>query len=265
MRLVQVLCVVLTELSIGSLLMTCLLPPRVIRASFFTFISLLCALAAALALVLSKGLLQFAWADVRFLGLTVVGATVAFGAFRLDRPDLGRLFLLASGLAGLVLGLLPLSRQILAARGIQTTAPGFFDAGVISATLLLGATNVGMILGHWYLLMRQLSFEHLFRFAQIVLGAVALRILVVFGTLTSLGSVDPALAGVFIPSLWSLHHGNLFFFLMRILWGLALPAVLGVMVLRCVHDKASQPATGLLYMMEISVLFGELFAAYLLI
>ena len=62
---------VLTEFSIGSLLMTCVLPPREIRASFFTLISLLCALAAALALVLSKAFLQAGWADVRLLGESV--------------------------------------------------------------------------------------------------------------------------------------------------------------------------------------------------
>ena len=37
------------------------------------------------------------------------------------------------------------------------------------------------------------------------------------------------------------------------------------MVLRCVQEKANQAATGLLYVAEISVLFGELFAAVLLI
>ena len=264
MKLIQVLCIVLTELSVGSLLMTCLLPPREIRSSFFTFNSLLCALTAALAFMLSKWLLQSAWADVRFLGLTVIGATAAFGAFRLDKPDLGRLLLLVSGLLGFVLGLMPLAGHILAARGVETTAPGFFDAGVISGTLLLGATNVGMILGHWYLLMRRLSFEHLLRFAQLVLGAIGVRIAVVFGTMLFLGRFDAQLAGAFIPSLWSIH-GNLFFFLMRILWGLALPLALGLMVLRCVQDKANQAATGMLYVMQISVLFGELFAAYLLI
>jgi len=41
--------------------------------------------------------------------------------------------------------------------------------------------------------------------------------------------------------------------------------VLGLMALRCVQEKASQPATGLLYVMAITVLFGELFAAYLLV
>ena len=264
MQLIQVLCMVLTELSIGSLLMICLLPPREIRTSFFTFNSLLCALTAAIALMLSKALLQSAWSDVRFLGLTVIGATAAYGAFRLEKPDLGRLLSLVSGLAGLAFGLMPLAQHTFAARGIETTAPEFFEAGVLSATLLLGATNVGMILGHWYLLMRRLSFEHLLRFAQIALGAVGLRIAVVFVTVSSLHKFDPNRASAFIPSLWSLH-GNLFFFLMRLLWGLALPLVLGILVLRCVQEKASQAATGMLYVMEVSVLFGELFAAYLLI
>lgn len=264
MKLIQVLCVLLTELSIGTLLMACLLPPREIRASFFTFISLLCALSAASALVLSKWLLLSAWADVRYLGLTVIGATAAFGAFRLEKPDLGRLLLAISGLLGFALGLLPLSGHSLMLRGIDTTAPGFFDAGIVSGTLLIGAVNVAMILGHWYLLMRRLSFEYLLRFAQIVLVALGLRIAVVFGTILLLGDFDADLARVLLPSLWSIH-GNLFFFLMQILWGLALPMVLGLLVLQCAQQKSNQSATGLLYLMEISVLFGELFAAYLLI
>jgi|SRR5579862_8620411 len=264
MKLIQVLCIVLTELSVGSLLLTCLLPPREVRLSFFTFMSLLCALMSAVAVMLSKGLLQYAWADVRFLGFTVIGSTAAFGAFRLDKPDLGRILLLISGLTGFVLGLLPLIAQTLTARGMDTTAPGFFDAAAVSGTLLLGATTVGLVLGHWYLLMRRLSFEYLLLFARIVLGAIALRALVMLVTISALGTADPDLAGVFLPSLWS-PHGNLFFLVMRILWGLVLPLVLGLMVLRCAMEKDNQPATGLLYVLEICVLFGELFAAYLLI
>ncbi len=255
---------VLTELSIGSLLMICLLPPREIRTSFFTFNSLVCALTAAIALVLSRALLKEDWWDMRFLGLTVIGATAAYGAFRLERPDLGRLLSLISGLAGLAFGLMPLAQHTLDVRGIDTIAPEFFEAGVLSSTLLLGAINVAMILGHWYLLMRRLSFEHLLRFSQIVLGAIGLRIAVVFVTVMSLGNVDPKFASTFIPSLWALH-GNLFFFVMRLLWGLALPLILGFMVWRCAQQKANQAATGMLYVMEVSVLFGELFAAYLLI
>jgi hypothetical protein len=264
MKLIEVLCMVLTELSIGSLLMICLLPPREIRTNFFTFNTLLCAVMSALALVFSKALLLSDWSDVRFLGLTVIGATAAYGAFRLEKPDLGRLLSLVSGLSGLAFGLMPLAQHTLDVHRIETTTPALFEAGVLSSTLLLGATNVGMILGHWYLLMRRLSFEHLLRFAQIILGAIGLRLAVVVVTVVSLDKFDPALASTFIPSLWS-PHGNLFFFLMRLLWGLALPLVLGILVLRCAQGKANQAATGMLYVMEVSVLFGELFAAYLLV
>lgn len=264
MRLIQGLCIVLTELSVGSLLLAGLLPTREIRASFFTFISLLGAVLAGLALVLTKCLLGTAWWDVRYLGLTVVGATAAWGCFRLDRDVLGRVLLIVSGLVGLVAGLLPLSGNMLAWRGINTSATHFFEAGVLSATLLLGATTVGMILGHWYLIMRRLSFIYLLRFAQLLLGAVALRGLVVGALLTRLPQSDLAVASALLPPLWS-PGGNLFFFLLRLLFGLALPAVLGLAVLRCVQAKANQAATGLLYVCEISVLFGELFAVYLLV
>jgi hypothetical protein len=241
-----------------------LLPPRTIRTDFFTLNSLLCAVTAALALVLTKFVMGGAWADVRYMGLAVIGATVAYGCFQLEKVTVGRLFLIVSGLLGLVLGLLPLADKVLLSRGIRTEAPWFFDAGVLAGTFLLGVTNVGMILGHWYLLMRRLSFEYLLLFSRLLLAAVGARILVVILTITMLPVYDASLAATFVPALWS-PQGNLFFFLMRMLWGLALPAVLAVMALRCVAQKANQAATGMLYVVAISVLFGELFAAYLMI
>jgi hypothetical protein len=252
------------QLSIGSLLLASLLPPRTIRTNFFTLISLLCAVAAALALVLTRFVMGGAWEDVRHMGLAVIGATAAWGCFRLEKVTIGRLFLILSGLLGLVLGLLPLSSKILLGRGIHTEAPWFFDAGVLSGAFLLGTTNVGMILGHWYLLMRRLSFEYLLLFARLLLAAVALRIIVVLVTLAMLPAADPQLGQPFVAALWS-PQGNLFFFAIRILCGLVAPAVLGMMVLRCVMERANQAATGLLYVVEICVLFGELFAAYLMI
>jgi hypothetical protein len=264
MRLVQVLSILLTQLSVGSLLMTSLLPTREIRLSFFTFNSLFCAIVAALALVFSKWLLAWAWLDVRFLGLTVIGATVAYGCFRLEKPQLGRLFLILSGILGLLFGLLPLWHKMLVARGIDTPAAWLFDASVLAGALLLGATHIGMVLGHWYLLMRRLSFAYLQRFSQLLLGTVALRLVLLLISFPILRQQDPAFADAFLPALLA-PSGHLFFFVMRVLWGLLLPAVLSVLVLRCVQAKANQAATGMLYVVEISVLFGELFAAYLLI
>ena len=264
MRLIQLLCMVLTQLSVGGLLFASLLPQRIIRPSFFTLNCLIASISAALAMVLTKTLLQTAWWDVRYLGLTVIGATVAWGLFRLDRLVYGRFVMILSALFGLVLGVLPLATVTLRARGIETSAIWFFDAGVLSGMLLIGVTHVGMILGHWYLLMRRLSFAYLERFAQMLIGAVVLRALVLITTLVALDNVDPLVAERLLPHLWS-ASGLFFFFALRIVLGLVLPFVLGILVLRCVHLRANQAATGLLYVAEIGVLFGELFAAYLLV
>lgn len=264
MGLVHVLSLVLTQFSVGSLLMVSLLPTREIRVGFFTLNSLLCALTAAIALVLLRFGGGEEWMGVRYLGLTVIGATAAYGCFRLDRMALGRALLIGAGLVGLLFGLLPMVDKALAVRGWHARAPWLFDATVVSGAFLLGVANVGMILGHWYLLMRRLSFEYLERFAKLLLGAAALRILVVLLILFSLKSLDPKLAGMFLPPLGAVD-GHLFFFLARIITGLVAPLVLGFLVFRCVEVKANQAATGLLYVVEVSVLFGELFAAVLLI
>jgi len=263
-RLIPVLAIVLAQFGIGSLLMTSLLSPHEIRLGFFTFNSLLSALAASMSLVLSRMFLGGGWQEVRFLGLTVIGATVAYGCFRLDKPAAGRAFLILSGLLGLTLGLLPLAEKTLELQHVRTDAPYFFAASVLAGALLLGTTNVAMTLGHWYLVMRRVSFEHLERFSQILLLVVGLRIVLLLATLGLLGAIDEKLANFIIPNLWNVR-GNLLFFAMRVLWGLALPLVLVLLVLRCVKEKANQAATGLLYVMEISVLLGEMFAAYLMI
>ena len=62
---------------------------------------------------------------------------------------------------------------------------------MLAGALLFGATNVGMILGHWYLLMRRLSFEYLERFAKLLLVAVAVRGALAIFILVSLKSLEP--------------------------------------------------------------------------
>lgn len=264
MRLIQVLSLVLVQLSIGCLLMTSLLSSTEIRLSLFKLTTLLSSLAAAVALLLTKFGGGAGWWDVRYLGLTVIGATAAYGCYKLERPVAGRVLIIVSGLIGLVFGLLPIVGRALEIRGMQTTARMYFDVTALAGAFLLGTTTVGMILGHWYLLMRRLSFVHLERFAQILLAAVGFRALVLLIVMTTLRSADPALAENLFSTLYSISD-NLFFFILRILFGIAAPAVLAYMILRCVKEQANQAATGLLYVCEISVLFGELLAAVLLI
>jgi len=255
---------VLTQLSVGSLLLTALLSAKEIRISFFTFMSLFSILCLSAVLIFSKTMLQYAWVDVRWLGLTIIGGMVSFGCFRLEKIVLARIFLLISGLLGLFFGVFSLVERTLDASGLHTSASAFFILGGIASAFLLGAAHVGMILGHWYLLMRRLSFVYLERFSQILLRAIGLRLIIFLGTLLLLKRFDPLVASRLIDPLTSMG-GNLLFFIMRIVWGLLLPGILAFLVYRCVQLKANQAATGMLYVIEVSLFFGELFAAYLLI
>lgn len=264
MRLVHILGMVLTQLSVGSLVMTALLSPRHIRTSLFTFNSLLAAVLAAFAYLASTVGPLSTSPPLPALGPVILLAALAGGAYRLEKFSLAEALLALAAAWGLVMAVWPMSTDVLAARQITASSPWMLSIGAILGALLLGAVHVSMVLGHWYLVMRQLSFEHLQRMNLILVGTLAARVIWFLITLTSLEHTDPALAAYVLPSLWSVN-GQLFFTLMRILWGLALPAVLAVMSLRCIAVRHNQAATGLLYLCEVSVLFGELFAAYLLI
>jgi len=97
-------------------------------------------------------------------------------AFRHGHPRVGRLLMLVAGVAGigLILGRIPLPS---APGGVRPAAtfgwyPPLF---VLGGVLLLGATHTAMVLGHWYLLMRGLSFGPLVRSCWLAVGAVVAR------------------------------------------------------------------------------------------
>ena len=255
MRLIQVLSIVLTQFSVGTLLMTSLLPPREIRLSFFTLNSLLGAVAAALALVLTKFGEGSAWWDVRYLGLTVIGATVAFGLFKLEKADIGRVFLIVSGLLGLVFGLLPLSSQALATRGLHTTAPLFFDATLLAGAALLGATNVGMILGHWYLVTPKLPEAPLVLLAKVLLSVVIVQV-VLFWVWIATGA-GPADVTPFssLTGPWAL------FVWFRLIVGLIFPLIVCWASVQTARTRSMESATGLLSINVGSIAAGTILAA----
>ena len=133
--------------------------------------------------------------------------------------------------------------------------------GLASSVFLLGAVLVAMNLGHWYLVVLDMPFRYFRRFSilfglSIVLKLVALMIsLLIFGR--QFPEVIHSTATDFIT-------GNALFFWARIAIGLIVPGVLGVMVWQTVKIRSNQSATGLLYVAMVFVLFGELFAKYLL-
>jgi hypothetical protein len=131
-----------------------------------------------------------------------------------------------------------------------------------ASALLLGWSLVTMLLGHWYLVVPGLRFKHLVLFCQVLLGTVILRILAVGLSMAAAATVDPLMEPHPLRMLIGLSgHGMFFWF--RLLWGLAIPFLLAIMSLSCARRRANQSATGILYVLVMGSLIGEITALYL--
>ncbi len=135
-------------------------------------------------------------------------------------------------------------------------------ASLVTSALLLGWSLITMLLGHWYLVAPKLTFRHLTIFCWALLAIVVARTMAVFGTLMAAGSVDRFVE----PNPWRLltgFEGQGMFFWFRILWGLVIPLALAAMSLHCARRQSNQSATGILYVLMVGVLVGEITAYYL--
>jgi hypothetical protein len=242
MKLLPVFIQVAGELGIGTAFFLAIQKTGEIRQSFFSFMSWLAAISFLLITMANAGT-RF-YADAYFP--SVVFAGVAALQFSKERFKLGKsLILLSAFLAAFFLF------------GRTWTSPGKIEIkelailNLLAGTFLFGWSNGAMILGHWYLVMRGLSFSHFQRATQQLLVAVVVRT-VCFGVASYL--VFQAVNSGTRPPL------DMLFFSMRILWGLILPAAFSFMAWRCALTGSNQAGTGLLYIAEVAVLIGEILA-----
>ena len=124
----------------------------------------------------------------------------------------------------------------------------------IPAVLVLGGSSVAMLLGHWYLVAPKLSISYLKVVTIGLISSILIRSLlltwVVFQNNARLSES---------------HFYDIYgiFFLQRIALGLILTLVLSVLTYFCVKIRSTQSATGILYVVLVFCLVGELIAAYL--
>ncbi len=129
----------------------------------------------------------------------------------------------------------------------------------LSSALLLGAVAVTMILGHWYLVDTSLSIAPLRDGALWVSLAVGARFLAVAAALV-FGGWEILRISRAADIMFST---NGLFFLFRSLMGLGAPLLLAGLIWQTVKIRSTQSATGLLYVLLILVLFGELISSFL--
>lgn len=136
-------------------------------------------------------------------------------------------------------------------------------ASFLSSAALLGGTCTAMILGHWYLVIPSMQVSHLQAIVKLHIASMVVRVGVVaaavfLGLVTSQPGLGPSFRD-YITSISGI------FFWQRVLFGLAGPAFLSYLTWETAKIRATQSATGILYIDFFTVVVGEMLAKYLLL
>jgi hypothetical protein len=248
----QVTSAIAAHLAAGSIFLTAMLGlTHRLPAGFVRFCTAACAALALLAALLDPSSLsgRLVWAGL---------ALVSFGWYLASR-----LSPTAGGLAralSLIAAAAAAAAIVLSAYSDSSSLPFWLAVvGSASASLLLGAVTVTMVLGHWYLVDTSLSIAPLADGARWFAAAVLARWGAVAATLIY-GGWATLRVGRLADLIFSTSG---LFFLFRSLMGLGAPLVLAGLIWQTVKIRSTQSATGLLYVTLVLVLFGELVSEFL--
>lgn len=168
-----------------------------------------------------------------------LGCYVGSVLWQLERVDLGRAFLLA------------LSAIFAAAvlTSPSTTSFAWSAANGLAGAALLGSALAAMLLGHYYLTAPWMSLDPLRRSVLAISMSAVLRGCVLAGLLYE------APWGSLAESIGVAELG--LYFALRVILGVVGPLALSVFAWRTIDLKHTQAATGILYVVVILTLFGE--------
>ncbi len=142
--------------------------------------------------------------------------------------------------------------------GVPPVSAGQTALNLLLVALMLGFSMTAMWLGHWYLTQPKLSIDELKRITLWLIVVLAIRILLAaYFTLPRLPSTELELYKFFATSVG-------IFLMMRVSWGLLVPIVFLWMVWKTVQIRSTQSATGILYVLLLSILAGETLSLYLM-
>lgn len=204
------------------------------------------------------------------------------GRARKTQPSLARSLRLISGAATVAAGLVTLFVMAMVYRPLAAgNLDGIFTvASFFAAAFALGGVLTAMWLGHWYLVTPALS-ERPLQFAT-TLVLVAIFAQVIFSlsagptttyankptapvsspTATSISAATPSPGDIVKPSgqpvVAPLGADTIGW--LRILVGFAIPLVLGILAWKLIRDRSFQSATGMLYLVVVCTLAGEIMA-----
>ena len=124
--------------------------------------------------------------------------------------------------------------------------------------LVMGTALMAMMLGHSYLTQRGMGIGPLKRLTYLFAIVFSIRVILsIVGAIIALSLLGDS------DFKFELYR-HVFMVFVRCFAGLVLPAVLGYMVVQAVQMRSTQSATGILYIVTVLVLIGELVGQYLL-
>ncbi len=204
------------------------------------------------------------------------------GRARKTQPSLARSLRLISGAATVAAGLVTLFVMAMVYRPLAAgNLDGIFTvASFFAAAFALGGVLTAMWLGHWYLVTPALSERPLQFATTLVLVAIFAQVIfslsagptttyankpttpVASPTATSISAATPAPGDIVKPSgqpvVAPLSPDTIGW--LRILVGFAIPLVLGILAWKLIRDRSFQSATGMLYLVVVCTLAGEIMA-----
>ena len=136
-------------------------------------------------------------------------------------------------------------------------------ASFLSSAALLGGACTAMILGHWYLIIPSMQVSHLQSIVKLHIASMIVRVAVVGAAVfLAIATWEPGMGPSFRRYITSAAG---IFFWQRVLFGLAGPALLSYLTWETAKIRATQSATGILYVDFFTVVVGEALAKYLLL
>ena len=136
-----------------------------------------------------------------------------------------------------------------------------FMISLLGGFILCGAL-FSMILGHWYLNVVSLPISMLKSTVKFLILIVALRFIWDMRYIF-LGEV--LYNGLPVSMTQFLQTFDGFFLIFALFFGTLLPLILGILTLKTIAIQSTQSATGLLYVIVISVVMADLFYKYYLV
>jgi len=255
MSATPVLFLFLSHLAVG-IVFTMLLVSSGAGVRFFRFTSAVAVILMALGIASRPSVIRLSPDAQGVASAGVVATLLALSLVVAPRNPWRRGFLWLSAAAGLVT-LVAQAAAVTATLPLPLTAASF-----IASAALLGSSFTAMLLGHWYLVLPTMDVSLLQRIVKFHLGSTAARALAVLAVAWAAAAAWSTLGA---PSLASyvLSVDGIFVW-QRVLFGLLGPAVLAWMTWETAKLRATQSATGILYVDLFMVMIGELVAKYLL-